>query len=142
MKTEISDDKAFLMELTAQIVAARANESDLNAKDINHIYKEIYMGLTAIAADGDFTHDIPKPAVPIEDSIQHDYLVCLEDGKKMKMMRRYLRTSYNMTPEEYREKWGLPSDYPMTAPSYAKKRSSLAKDIGLGKNSPKGKGKK
>ena len=80
--------------------------------------------------------------MPIEDSIQHDYLVCLEDGKKMKMMRRYLRTSYNMTPEEYREKWGLPSDYPMTAPSYAKKRSSLAKDIGLGKNSPKDKGKK
>ena len=75
-----------------------------------------------------------KPAVPIKKSIHNDYIVCLEDGKKLKMLKRHLKSAYNMTPEEYRAKWGLPSDYPMVAPSYAAKRQELAKKIGLGRN--------
>jgi predicted transcriptional regulator len=74
----------------------------------------------------------PQPAVPVKKSIHPDYLVCLEDGKKLKMLKRHLKTSYNLTPEQYRERWGLPPDYPMVAPNYAKQRSKLAKDIGLG----------
>jgi len=139
---EMSDDKIFLMEMTTQITAARVAETDLTAKEIGRLYKDIFIALEQIADIPSAGHNTPEPAVPIDESIQPDYLVCLEDGKKMKMMRRYLRTSYNMTPEEYREKWDLPADYPMTAPNYAKKRSSLAKDIGLGKTSSRKKSKK
>jgi predicted transcriptional regulator len=83
--------------------------------------------------------DRPQPAVPVKKSVTPEHIICLEDGKKLKMLKRHLKTAYNMTPEEYRERWGLPSDYPMVAPNYARQRSRLAKDIGLG---TKGKAKK
>ncbi len=137
----ISEDKAFILEQTTHVVAARVNESDMDADEIEALYRRVFAMMHEICQSVEIICDVQEPAVPIEDSIQPDYLVCLEDGKKMKMMRRYLRTSYDMTPEEYREKWDLPDDYPMTAPNYAKKRSNLAKDIGLGKSKTKKKGK-
>ena len=133
----ISDDKAFLLDQATQIVAARVNESDMTSEDIDALYRKVFAMLCDVSQNSKIVCDVQEPAVPIEDSIQPDYLICLEDGKKMKMMRRYLRTSYDMTPEEYREKWDLPVDYPMTAPNYAKKRSKLAKNIGLGKSRSK-----
>ena len=133
MSKKMSDLDMDIFASATEIVAARVNESDLDGKQIVALFKTVYSGIKNIveAETSDATDQ--KPFVPIEDSVTPDYLICLEDGKKMKMLRRYLRTNFDMTPDEYREKWGLPADYPMTAPSYAKKRSSLAKDIGLGK---------
>ncbi len=135
MSEEISDLELDVFASTTEIVSARVNESDMSGKDIVELFKTIYTGLHGFMKDQSGRTD-QEPAVPIKDSITPDYLICLEDGQKMKMLRRYLRTNFDMTPEQYREKWNLPADYPMTAPNYAKKRSSLAKDIGLGKSTP------
>ena len=91
----------------------------------------MYRSLSAVGGSQP-APDRPRPAVPIKKSVTADHIICLEDGKKLKMLKRHLKTAYNMTPEEYRERWGLPRDYPMVAPNYAKHRSSLAKKIGLG----------
>jgi predicted transcriptional regulator len=100
--------------------------------DLPNLIDQVYKTLSNLGSEQAQGQDRPPPAVPIKKSVQPDYIVCLEDGKKLKMLKRHLKTAYNMTPEEYRERWNLPADYPMVAPNYAKQRSQLAKDIGLG----------
>ncbi|MBO6947694.1 MAG: MucR family transcriptional regulator [Rhodospirillales bacterium] len=121
-----------LLELTSEIVSAHASNNTVAANDLPQIIKDVYATLQNLGNDAQ-PEVRPEPAVPVKKSITPDYIVCLEDGKQLKMLKRHLKTSYNMTPEEYRERWGLPADYPMVAPNYAKKRSSLAKKIGLGR---------
>jgi predicted transcriptional regulator len=123
-----------LLALTSQIVSSYVANNTVAQPDISELIKQVHGTLLRVEKgdDGSSLADRPQPAVPIKKSIQPDYLVCLEDGKKLKMMKRHLKTGYDMTPNEYRERWGLPKDYPMVAPNYAKRRSELAKDIGLG----------
>lgn len=121
-----------LLRLTTQIVSSYVSNNTVKADDMPGLIDTIFKTLANISPDAPATADRPQPAVSIKKSVMPDYIVCLEDGKKLKMLKRHLSTAYNMTPEEYRERWGLPSDYPMVAPNYAKQRSRLAKDIGLG----------
>jgi predicted transcriptional regulator len=124
-----------LLELTTEIVSSRSINSDLSSEDISRMIKKIYATMQEITSTETVNASTSQtPFVPIQESVKPDYIICLEDGRKMKMLRRHLKTAYNMTPEEYREKWDLPQDYPMTAPNYAKRRSALAKKIGLGKS--------
>jgi predicted transcriptional regulator len=120
----------LLVELTADIVAAHV----VPVSDLSNLIADIHAALsnTTSPAPAPAAVEKPKPPVPIRKSIEDDYLICLEDGQKFKSLKRHLMTHYNMTPEEYREKWGLPSDYPMVAPAYAEARSRLAKEMGLG----------
>jgi predicted transcriptional regulator len=123
-----------MLGLTAQIVAAHVSNNPVAPEGLPGLIQDVYRTLNGIGKDVALP-PVPErqaPAVPIKKSIFPDYLVCLEDGKRLKMLKRHLSTAYNMTPEQYREKWGLSADYPMVAPSYAKHRSSLAKKIGLG----------
>ena len=120
-----------LLELTTEIVAAHVGNNAVPLADLPNLIHDVYRTLTDIGAEQEVP-DRPKPAVPVKKSVMPDYIVCLEDGKKLKMLKRHLKTAYNMTPEEYRERWGLPADYPMVAPNYARHRSTLAKQIGLG----------
>jgi predicted transcriptional regulator len=121
-----------VLGLTAQIVAAHVSNNAVPADHLPSLIQDIYRTLSGMGREQPIIVDKPAPAVPVKKSIYPDYLVCLEDGKKLKMLKRHLSTAYGMTPEQYREKWGLAQDYPMVAPSYAKHRSSLAKQIGLG----------
>ena len=122
------------LHLTSEIVAAYLGNNKIPPSEITDIIREVHGSLNAIAANGQNGYGtMMKPAVPIEDSITDDFIICLEDGKKLKMLKRYLRSNYNMTPDEYRAKWQLQTDYPMVAPSYAAQRSEFAKKIGLGK---------
>ncbi len=120
-----------LLEFTTEIVAAHSGNNNVAAEDLPKLIEEVYRTLSYLGAKMPSSAR-PKPAVAAKKSIFPEYLVCLEDGKKLKMLKRHLKTSYNMTPEEYRERWGLPPDYPMVAPNYATHRSNLAKKIGLG----------
>ncbi len=104
----------------------------IEAKEISSVIEQVFKTLSNVGSSGGAGANRPQPAVPIKKSITPDYIICLEDGKKLKMLKRHLKTAYGMSPEEYRERWGLGADYPMVAPNYAKKRSELAKDIGLG----------
>jgi predicted transcriptional regulator len=122
---------ADILGLTAQIVSAHVSNNSVSTESLTGLIQDVFRTLTAVS-QGEPVVEKQQPAVPIKKSVYSDYIVCLEDGKKLKMLRRHLKTSYNMTPEQYREKWGLPPDYPMVAPSYAKHRSTLAKKIGLG----------
>lgn len=124
-----------ILALTTEIVSAYLSNNSMAAGEIPGIIEQVFKTLSNVNAEGSLMADRPQPAVPIKKSVNPDYIVCLEDGKKLKMLKRYLKTAYNMTPEQYRERWGLPSDYPMVAPNYAKQRSKLAKDIGLGTRS-------
>lgn len=119
------------VQLASQIVAAYASKNTLKADEIPEVLQTVYEAVSGLAGDPIYA-GAREPAVPVNKSITPDYIVCLEDGKKLKMLKRYLRTHYNLSPDDYRRKWGLPSDYPMTAPNYAKRRSRLAKEIGLG----------
>lgn len=139
MSDDLTGNELEVFASTTEIVSARVKRSDLSADEIVSFFKKVYQGLHEVLQAEIANNQDQEPFVPVEKSVTPDYLICLEDGKKMKMLRRYLRTNFDMTPDEYREKWGLPPDYPMTAPNYAKKRSSLAKDIGLGKKSKKSK---
>jgi predicted transcriptional regulator len=121
-----------LLELTSEIVSAHASNNTIAANDLPQVIKDVFATLLALGNE-EAPVERPQPAVPIKKSILPDFLICLEDGKKLKMLKRHLMTSYNMTPEEYRKRWGLGADYPMVAPNYAKKRSTLAKKIGLGR---------
>ena len=124
-----------LLALTTEIVAAHLANNTVTAQDIPNIIERVYKSLANLGSDTPLhtsSSERPQPAVPIRKSVMPDYIICLEDGKKLKMLKRHLKTAYNMTPEQYRERWGLPADYPMVAPNYAKTRSRLAKDIGLG----------
>jgi predicted transcriptional regulator len=121
------------IELTAEIVSAYVSNNTVPATEMPALINQVHQALLRV---GGGYHDAPveplKPAISVKRSINPDYIVCLEDGKKFKSLKRHLRTQYNMTPEQYREKWGLPADYPMVAPNYAAARSELAKQMGLG----------
>lgn len=121
-----------LLSLTSDIVAAHVSNNTVAVSDLPGLIEQVYKTLSSVGGAAETAADRPTPAVPIKKSVHPDYIVCLEDGKKLKMLKRHLKTAYDMTPEEYRERWGLPSDYPMVAPNYAKQRSKLAKEIGLG----------
>lgn len=121
-----------ILGLTTDIVAAHVSNNSVAVNDLPKLIREVYETLSQVEQGGQATQERPTPAVAIKKSVTPDYIVCLEDGKKLKMLKRHLKTAYNMTPDEYREKWGLPPDYPMVAPNYAKQRSRLAKEIGLG----------
>ena len=120
-----------MLELTTEIVAAHVGNNPIPASELPSLIQDVYRTLVSVGTTAP-TPEKPKPAVPPKKSVFPDYIVCLEDGKKLKMLKRHLKTSYNMTPEEYRERWGLGPDYPMVAPNYAMHRSNLAKEIGLG----------
>jgi predicted transcriptional regulator len=121
-----------LLALTTNIVAAHVSNNSVAVADLPRLIREVHDTLAHVGAGGGREPERPTPAVPIKKSVTPDHIVCLEDGKKLKMLKRHLKTAYNMSPEEYRERWGLPADYPMVAPNYAKQRSKLAKQIGLG----------
>jgi len=126
----VSDEE--MLRMTANVVSAYVGNNSLQPTQIPDVIKTVYGSLTSLHRVGG-GRDLPRPAVPIRRSITPDYIVCLEDGRKLKMLKRHLRTTYNMTVEDYRQKWGLPLDYPMVAPNYAKQRSAFAKRIGLGR---------
>jgi predicted transcriptional regulator len=124
---------ATFIELTAAIVSAYVSNNSVPTADLPALIGQVHSALTRVSSGhGDTSSEPPKPAVAVKKSITPDHIVCLEDGKKFKSLKRHLRTQYNMTPELYREKWGLPPDYPMVAPKYAEARSQLAKQMGLG----------
>ena len=125
-------DRSELLALTSEIVSSHVSNNAVNQNDLTTMIQTVFSTLEGLAAPQEEPVEELKPAVSIKRSVTDEYIVCLEDGKKLKMLKRHLKTAYNMTPEEYRERWGLPADYPMVAPSYAEKRSKLAKDIGLG----------
>lgn len=122
-----------LIGLTADIVSAHVSHNNVAATDVPQLIRSVFEALDKVGKPVVVAEPQPEPAVSIRASIKPDYLVCLEDGKKLKMLKRYLRTNYNMTPEEYRAKWKLPRDYPMVAPAYAEQRRGLARAIGLGR---------
>jgi len=123
-----------LLELTAQVVANHLSNNSVDAREIPALIREVHTTLQSLNGVEVNGHTRLEPAVPVKESIQPDYIICLEDGKRLKMLKRYLRTKYGLSPEEYRRRWSLPPDYPLVAPNYAKKRQDLAKSIGLGKN--------
>lgn len=120
-----------LMLLTSDIVAAYVSYNKATKDELSSLIGQVHGALCDAQSGGD--RNLPKPAVPIKKSVTADFIICLEDGKKLKMLRRHLKSQFGMTPEDYRQRWGLPSDYPMVAPNYAKKRQELARQIGLGK---------
>jgi predicted transcriptional regulator len=127
------DDKSEVIEMTADIVSAYVGNNSVSAADLPSLIQSIHRALSGIAGGAEVVEAAPKePAVPVKKSITPDFLICLEDGRKFKSLKRHLRTKYNMSPEEYRAKWNLAKDYPMVAPNYAKARSDLAKQMGLG----------
>lgn len=123
---------ADLLGLTAEIVSAHVSNNPVAVADLPNLIQEVYRTLSTMGQPAAEAPERPQPAVPVKKSITPEFLICLEDGKKLKMLKRHLKTSFNLTPDQYRERWGLPSDYPMVAPNYTKHRSSLAKRIGLG----------
>jgi predicted transcriptional regulator len=127
--TEQSND---LLALTTEIVAAHVSNNTVALADLPQLINQVYNSLANIGSVPVAPTSRPQPAVNVKRSVQPDYIVCLEDGKKLKMLKRHLKTAYNMSPEAYRERWGLAPDYPMVAPNYARQRSRLAKEIGLG----------
>jgi predicted transcriptional regulator len=131
----MSDDTSggTFIELTASIVSAYVSNNSVPASDLPALIDQVHAALArVVSGNRDGPSEPPKPVVPVKKSITPEYIVCLEDGKKFKSLKRHLRTQYNMTPEQYREKWGLAPDYPMVAPNYAAARSRLAKQMGLG----------
>jgi predicted transcriptional regulator len=132
MMVDTASNSNFI-ELTTKIVSAFVSNNSVAAAEIPALINQVHSALLRVSSGGKEQPPEPlKPAIPVKKSITPDYLVCLEDGKKFKSLKRHLRTQYNVTPEQYREKWGLPPDYPMVAPNYAAARSKLAKDMGLG----------
>ena len=121
-----------LLALTADIVAAHVSNNSVAVNDLPNLIQNVHSALSTISGSASRAEARPEPKVSIRASIKPDYIVCLEDGKKLKMLKRHLMTHYNMTPDQYRQKWGLSADYPMVAPNYAEQRRTLAKSIGLG----------
>lgn len=123
-----------LLRMTTEIVSAYVGQNTLPMQQLPEVINSVYLTLTGLqGAPVDLPVEPARPAVPIKKSVTPEYIVCLEDGKKLKMLKRHLRSTYDMTPDEYRVKWGLPPDYPMVAPNYAAQRSEFAKKIGLGR---------
>ncbi len=139
-----NNDSGELLGLTAKIVSAHVGNNAIASSDLPDLIKAVYAALGNMKTAGE-APPTPEPAVPIKKSVTPNHIVCLEDGQKFKMLKRHLKRHHNMTPKEYRERWGLASDYPIVAPAYAEKRSALAKKIGLGRKpksvKAKGKGK-
>ena len=132
-----------LLRMTAEVVSAYVSNNTLPTGQLADVIQAVYNSLRALEGQVAEPPSEPlKPAVPIRKSINPEYLVCLEDGKKLKMLKRHLRSTYNLTPDEYRTKWGLPPDYPMVAPNYANRRRTLAKKIGLGRKPGQKRGRK
>jgi predicted transcriptional regulator len=127
---EETDDT--LLTLTADIVAAHVSNNSVAVNDLPNLIQNVHGALNGIARQGSAPEAKPEPRVPIRSSVKPDFIVCLEDGKRLKMLKRHLMTHYNLTPDQYRQKWGLSPDYPMVAPNYAEQRRTLAKSIGLG----------
>lgn len=127
---EAADDT--LLTLTADIVAAHVSNNSVAVNDLPNLIQNVHSALSGIYRTSSAPEPRPEPKVSIRSSIKPDYIVCLEDGKRLKMLKRHLMTHYNMTPDQYRQKWGLAADYPMVAPNYAEQRRTLAKSIGLG----------
>ena len=127
------DNEDDILKLVTEIVSAYVSKNPVAAEDLPGLIRKVHATLGGFAGQAE-TRALPRtPAVPVRKSIQPDYIVCLEDGKKLKMLKRYLRSRFKLSPSEYRERWNLPPDYPMVAPNYAQKRSDFAKKIGLGK---------
>jgi predicted transcriptional regulator len=137
---KIADEE--LLRMTADVVAAYVSNNALPTQQLAEIISTVYTSLRALDADSDIKSEPLKPAIAIRKSITPEYLICLEDGKKLKMLKRHLRSTYGMTPDDYRVKWGLPADYPMVAPNYAAQRSAFAKKIGLGRSTGRQGGKR
>ena len=138
METTTLDDRSELLEMTADIVSAYVGNNSVSAGELPSLIANIHAALSQVTGGVVEVEPEPKePAVPIRKSISPDFLICLEDGRKFKSLKRHLRTKYDMSPEEYRAKWNLPKDYPMVAPNYAKARSELAKQMGLGQGGRK-----
>lgn len=131
------ENREKLLALTADIVAAHVGHNNIASNEIPALIQAVYKSLTEVGNSSQPANQKPTPAVPLKQSVRPDYIVCLEDGKKLKMLKRYLATNYKITPDQYRERWNLPADYPMVAPNYARTRSKLAKDIGLGRKAKK-----
>lgn len=121
------------LQLATDIVAAYVSNNSVSADKLPALLQEVHDAVRALASGGTASAGNQQPAVPVKKSVTSDYVICLEDGKKLKMLKRYLRTQYGLSPEDYRRKWGLPADYPMVAPNYAAQRSAFAKKIGLGR---------
>ena len=121
-----------LLTLTADIVAAHVSNNSVAVTDLPNLIQNVHAALNLISSNRSSQEAKPEPKVPVRSSVKPDFIVCLEDGKKQKMLKRHLMTNHNMTPDEYRQKWGLSPDYPMVAPNYADQRRTLAKSIGLG----------
>lgn len=127
------DSKVELVDMTADIVSAYVGANQIDPQDLPALIETVYGALRGVTNKAEAVADQEAaPAVPVKKSVTAEYIICLEDGKRFKSLKRHLRTRYNMTPEDYRSKWGLPPDYPMVAPNYAKARSDLAKRMGLG----------
>jgi predicted transcriptional regulator len=122
-----------IIELTADIVAAHVANNEVSVPDVPELIRNVHAALSTLGAPAAPAEPAREPAVPVRASVKPDYIVCLEDGVKLKMLKRYLRTHFDMSPEDYRAKWGLPHDYPMVAPNYAEQRRGLAHQIGLGR---------
>lgn len=131
-----------LITLTADIVSAHVSNNSVAVNDLPQLIQNVHSALSGLSGEPNEPEAKPEPAVSIRSSIKPDYIVCLEDGKKLKMLKRHLMTHYQMTPDDYRQKWGLNSDYPMVAPNYAEQRRTLAKKIGLGTKRRRGPAKK
>ena len=137
------DDMAeTLLTLTSDIVAAHVSNNNVEVGEVPELISSVHGALAGLGQNVETQEERPEPAVSVRASVKPDYIVCLEDGKKLKMLKRYLRTNYDMTPEEYRARWDLPADYPMVAPNYAETRRELAKKIGLGRKPGQQRGRK
>ncbi|MGE0260063.1 MAG: MucR family transcriptional regulator [Alphaproteobacteria bacterium] len=135
-----SEQSNELLALTTEIVAAHVSNNTVALGELPQLINQVYNSLANIGVTTVPAVARPHPAVSVKKSVQPDYIICLEDGKKLKMLKRHLKTAYNMSPEAYRERWGLAPDYPMVAPNYARQRSHLAKEIGLGTRARRGAG--
>lgn len=127
-----TQEKSNLLKLTTEIVSSHVTNNSVAVQDLPDLIRQVYNTLSAIDQAPAPQSDRPQAAVSIKKSVTPDYIICLEDGRKLKMLKRHLKTAFDMTPEDYRKRWGLPADYPMVAPNYARQRSTLAKKIGLG----------
>ena len=137
-----NDMNETLITLTSDIVAAHVSNNSVSVDDLPVLITNVYGALSGLGQAVPVVEKLPEPAVSIRSSVKPDYIICLEDGKKLKMLKRHLKTAYNMTPDQYRQRWGLAADYPMVAPNYAEKRRDLAKKIGLGRKPGPRRGRK
>ncbi|CAI3936446.1 MULTISPECIES: Ros/MucR family transcriptional regulator [Commensalibacter] len=129
---ELEEKNFSLLELTVKVVSSHISNNSVGTDQLPELIRQVYQTLNSIEKNGSETEKL-QPVVPIKRSVFPDYIICLEDGKKLKMLKRHIQSAYGLTPEQYRERWNLPADYPMVAPNYAERRSNLAREIGLGR---------